>query len=432
MIKIFKKINLIIMFVVLLVPLSAIEFQGIIFSDYYGQIEPSSNYENLRGRIYFEPTLSGSLFNYAMDYKISAKMFYDHPGDPKLIKPENIIKEAYLFIPFDNFDISLGQKLVSPGMADVFSPLNIVNGDYAYKLSLDDPYDSKRADIMVQIQYYPNFDDSVQFVYVPFPRPDYEPRGLLNLVIDTDTAADTNVDMDVIIDANPYLLNNAHSFFLSYNHMSSGFDLQLDYAYYTDQTSNFDISELNPGVSMDGKAAAFYTRYHTFGGAYSTSFNGIALVEELAVNITEDFEGTEIGIKNSDITFNSQITKTLSGGIFAQLNIVYQYVINFNKSSLNYPMLVEEFNSYFNQPVKHIAFAIAHLHKSFLREKLYFAVNIAYLHPEFYIAPRISYTLSDEIKIEVGADIKTGEPSDYTLARGNLSDNYYLRLKYEF
>jgi hypothetical protein len=67
-----------------------------------------------------------------------------------------------------------------------------------------------------------------------------------------------------------------------------------------------------------------------------------------------------------------------------------------------------------------------------LREKLYLALNVAYLHPELYIAPRVSYALSDKMKIETGADIKTGEPSEYTLARGNLSDNYYIRLKYQF
>ena len=214
--------------------------------------------------------------------------------------------------------------------------------------------------------------------------------------------------------------------------MSSGFDLQLNYAFYTDQTPNFDLSGLDFGASLTGSASTIYTRNHTFGGAYSTSFKGIAIVEELAVNLTEDLAGTDIGIKNSDITLNSQITWTLYGGIFAQLNVVYQYIINFNEGSQNYPMLVDEFNTYFNQPLQHVAFAIAHLHKSFLREKLYFALNLAYLHPQVYIAPRVSYALSDELKIETGADIKTGAPSEYILARGNLSDNYYIRLKYEF
>lgn len=429
--KIFKKISLVIILVILFVPLSAVEFQGLIFADYYGDIEPSTNYENLRSRLYFQPVLSGSLFNYTVDFELSGNLYYDPLGDPSFIEGENILKEAYLSLPVGNFDFSIGQKILSPGMVDVFSPLNNINSEYVYKLSLDDPYDSKRADLMVQIQYYPNFDDSIQLVYVPFPRPDYEETR-------TVTMDSTGIDVDFLFGSDPYLTDSSNSFFISYNHMSSSFDLQFDYAWYTEQTPDFDLSELVDGPSLTGNVLPLYTKKHTFGGAYSTSFNGITLVEELAVNLTEDLDGTEIGIKNSDITLNSQITGTLYGGTFAQLNIVYQHVINYDQSGSVYSpsvddQLIDEFNNYFNQPVQNIAFFIGHLHNSFFREKLYLALNVGFFFStDIYLAPRIAYTLSDEMKIEAGADIKTGEPSEYTLARGNLSDNYYVRLKFEY
>ncbi len=426
--KIFKKISLVITLVILIVPLSAVEFHGLIFTDYYGDIEPNTDYENIRSRAYFQSALSGSLFNYAVDYEISAKVYYDPLGAPTAITPENILEEAYLYIPLGNFDLSIGQKLVSPGMVDVFSPLNNINGEYVYKLSLDDPYDSKRADLMVQLQYYPNFDDSIQFVYVPFPRPDYEETRIV-------TMDPTGIDVDFNFGSDPYLTDNGHSVFISYNHMSPGFDLQLDYAWYTEQTPDFDLDQNAP---LPGSISTLYTKKHTFGGAYSTSFKEITLVEELAVNLTEDLDGTQIGIKNSDITLNSQITGTLYGGTFAQLNIIYQHVINYDKSGLVYSsviddQLIDEFNNYFNQPVQNIAFLIGHLHNSFFREKLYLALNVGFFFStDIYLAPRIAYALSDEMKIEAGADIKTGEPSDYTLARGNLVDNYYVRLKFEY
>ena len=436
--RILKLSSVLLLYSFILIPIYSMDFQGILFADYYGDIELSTPYNNIRNRYYIQPTISGDFFDYLVDYKISANLFYDPLGDPSFIspgnfiEPENILKEAYVSIPLGDFDLSLGQKLVSPGMTDIFSPLNIINGEYAYKLSLDDSYDSKRADLMVQLQYYPNFDDSIQLVYVPFPRPDYEPTKPVNMLY-----PDSNIDINFNFDTDPYLSGDKGSFFLSYNHMSQGFDFQLDYAFYTKQTPNFDISNLSYGPGLTGTVNSKYTRNHTFGAAYSTGINGVTLVEELAANITEDFSGLDIGIKNSDITLNSQITGTIFFDIFAQLNVIYQYVINFDKSSLNYTididsLLIDEFNTYFNQPQQHIAFAIAHFHKSFLREKLYLAMNVAYLHPEVYIAPRVSYALSDKIKIEAGADFKTGQPSSKILARGNLSDNYYLRLKYEF
>ncbi|MCK5197027.1 MAG: hypothetical protein KAR21_01675, partial [Spirochaetales bacterium] len=65
-------------------------------------------------------------------------------------------------------------------------------------------------------------------------------------------------------------------------------------------------------------------------------------------------------------------------------------------------------------------------------DRLYLALNAGYFHPDIYLAPRIAFTVSDGMKIEAGADIKTGEPSEKFLARGNLMDNYYVRLKYEY
>ena len=179
--KVFKKLSLLIVVLFLTTSLFALDFQGILFADYYGDIEPTTGYENIKGRLYYQPVLSGSLFDYAMDFKISANLYYDFLGDPNLVAPENILREAYLFFPFDNFDLFVGQKIVSPGMADVFSPLNCVNGEYAFKLSLDDPYEGKRADALVQVRYYPSYDDLIELVYVPFPRPDYEPTAPVNL-----------------------------------------------------------------------------------------------------------------------------------------------------------------------------------------------------------------------------------------------------------
>ncbi|MCF6334497.1 MAG: hypothetical protein L3J12_01985 [Spirochaetales bacterium] len=429
-----KRIVVLISFILVLLitggSLFAIDFFGTLFTDYYGDIEPSASYENLRGRLFFQPTISGGLFDYALEYEVSANIYYDLFTDPGYTMPENILKEAYLSAFFENFDLSVGQKIVSPGMTDVFSPLNNINGEYVNKLSLDDPFEGKRADLLVQLQYYPGFDDSFQLVVVPFPRPDYEPDKTISMVY-------SGIDADFIFKSDPYLTDTGPSVFLAYNHFSPGFDLQLNYSYYTEQTPNFDLSGLSYSSILTGAGNTIYTRNHTFGGSYGTSFKGLALVEELAVNLTEDFLGERIGIKNSDITLNSQITGTLPGGTFAQVNLVYQYIINFNQGSTAFPEPVEtkledELNGFFNQPVEHIALIIIQLQNSFLNDKLYLALNAGYFYPQVYIAPRAAFALSDKMTIEAGADIKTGAPSDKFLARGNQEDNYYIRLKFEF
>ncbi len=417
-------------FLISISPLFAIDFFGTVFTDYYGDIEPSTSYENLRGRLFFQPTFSGGLFDYALEYEVSANIYYDFFEDPGYTMPENILKEAYVSAFFDSFDLSIGQKFVSPGMTDVFSPLNNINGEYVDKLSLDDPYEGKRADLLVQLQYYPGFDDSFQLVVVPFPRPDYEPDTSINMVY-------SGIDADFIFESDPYLTDTGPSVFLAYNHFSPEFDLQLNYSWYTEQTPNFDISGLSYSSLLTGTADTIYTRNHTFGGSYGTSFKGLALVEEFAVNITEDFSGVNPGIKNSDITLNSQLTGTLPGGTFAQVNLIYQYIINFDKGTTPFPdavqtILSDELNSFFNQPVENIAFIIIHLQNSFFNDKLDLVLNAGYFYPQLYIAPRVAFAVSDKMSVEAGADIKTGDPSNKFIARGNQEDNYYIRLKYEF
>ncbi len=409
----------------------ALDFEGTLFADYYGSIEPATGYESLRGRGYYQPRLYGSLFDYAMDYTISANLYYDAFGSPDYVAPENIIREAYIYIPLTEFDISIGQMFLTGGMNDISSPFNIINGDHIYKLSLDDPFEGKRADALVQVVYYPTYEDSIELVYVPFPRPDYEP-------LEPRTISGSDVDVTVDLSTDPYLLQNGHSLFLNYSHYGFEYDLQLHYGWYVDQTPSFDLSGLtDTGGTVTGTVTADYRRNHTLGISYGTSIQGITVAGEAAFNLTEDLAGTEIGIRNSDVTINAQVTGTLWGGTIAQLNVIYQYILNFN----NYPetfsatadaILAGEFNTYFTQPMAHVAYAIAHLQNSFLHDKLAVSLNLGYLHPNVYIAPRIGYTIADGFTVSAGADILTGNPSDMVLARGSLKDNFYVRVMYRY
>ena len=412
---------------------AAADFEGILFADYYGGIEPTTGYENLRGRLYYQPTLSGSLFDYAMDYELSANLYYDFLDGNGAVAPENLLREAYVYIPFETIDLSIGQKFVAPGLVDIYSPLNCVNGEYANKLSLDDPFEGKRADALIQASWYPTYDDTIELIYVPFPRPDYEPTPTVSLSKD-------HITTDVVFDAEPYMFSNAHSVYLNYYHYGMDYDLQLSYGYYTDQTPGFDLTDASwDTTDLTGTIDTNYTRNHMIGGAFSTNIAGIALTEELALNLTEDFAGTDIGVRNSDITLVSQVLGSLPGGFMTQLDIVYQYIINFDawKDSPTYntsvdTLLAEEFNNYFTQPMQHVAFAILHIQNSFFHDRLAVSLNAGYLHPQVYLAPKVSYALTEKLQLILGGDIKTGDPSDLQLARGNQDDNFYVRVKYEY
>ncbi len=401
------------------------------FADYYGNIEESRGYETLRGRLYFQPRFQAGLFDGRADLTVSANLWYQPIGEDSLVAVENILREAYLWIPAGNFDFSIGQKFAAFGFADAYSPLNVINSSDQTIFSLDDTTDGRRPDGMVQIEYYPNFSDTLELIYVPFPRGDYDPYAEESIQGET-----YNLDLNRAEKA--YLTEKPHSLFARYYHFSDNFDLQLVYAWFTEQTPGYDFSATSTDSgTVAGVLEEVYYRNNLFGAGISTAAGDTILSEDLAFTLTSDREGKDPGIANSSITANTQITGTVLNGTFAQVNIVYQYFLNFGQEEDFYgnPLyrdLISQYNSLVIQPQEQIAFLVAHLHRYFLREKLYLGLNAGLFYPRIYLAPRIEYALSDRMRLEAGADINTGEADNNVFTGKDEADNFYLRVKYEY
>ncbi len=407
------------------------ELRTIIFSDYYGQIEHTTDYESVRQRNYIRPEISVDFLDYYGAFSLSAEFYYDMFNDEQTPDPFNILLECY-FSFYPNWgDIIIGQKYTNKGKADVFSPLNIFNGAYKEVLSLDEAYQGKRPDIGIELKYYITDESSIELYYIPFPRPDYQSRGSLNII-------DDNMNLTLDKESDPYLISNPHSIFLNYNLYGYNFDMQFIFAYYTEQGYNYDLSNLNEDTYLTGTVDKQYNKVQTIGAAFSSNIGPFSIVEEVAFNLTEDFYGTDLGIKNSDITLNTQLTKTIFGRTFAQLNMIYQHVFNYDNvtsrfSSLNENELKDMITDVHLQPTDNILFFIGHLHDYFFREKLYLGLNIGFFFsPDVYIAPRCNYRITDNITIESGMDIYTGEYKNKLLEEDLGGDVFYFRVKYEF
>ncbi|QEN06118.1 hypothetical protein EW093_15965 [Thiospirochaeta perfilievii] len=386
------------------------------FSDYYGQIEPCSPYETLRQRNYIRPELRLDLFDYTTQATISAQYYYDFFNSNSVPSIDNILREFYITYFGLWGDIIVGQKFTNKGKVDVFSPLNIFNSSYRGLLSLDDPYQGKRPDLSLELKYYLDNDSSLEFLYIPFPRPDYFGNLPTDIVLD-------NKEYKLLENQQRYLTNNSHSLFLTYNSYSYLYDLQITYGNYLDGSPNYAIDETKLIIDTT------YNRVQTIGGAISSSLGPISIVQEIAFNLTENFNGNNHGIKNSDITVNTQLTKTLFGRTYGQINTIYQYIFNYNDDT-DYIKAVNDIQL---QPTDNILFFIIHLHDNFLREKLYLGLNIGYFFsPDVYIAPRLSYKLKDNISIDSGLDIYTGKYKPKILEENIGGDNYYIRLKIEY
>lgn len=416
-----------------MLPLAALEFELISFADYYGGIEPNMDYENLRARLFLRPTIQGYHNNSGLEFHLSGDFYYQPIGEPLIINPMDILQEAYLFLPLGNWDISLGQKFVSYGHSDIFSIFNRVNSQDRTLFSMDDSYNSRRSDLMLHLAYYPSFEDSIEFIYIPVPRADKERNEVVPI-------SHSNWTIDADLTGQDYLLENMHSFYMVYSRYGSNWDIQAFYGYYTNQTADFDLSLVNEAVdeSLSGEIGLEYNRIHTMGIAYTTQLGSIALSQEIGANITTDLDGTDMGVRNSDISVNTQIQGVLPGNMLSQLMIVYQHIINHPEvdssfSSENQEFLSEQIYGFHTQPRHNIALIVGHTEKNFLRDRLKTAINVGFFFsPNILLQPKVSFAINDNLQFITGADYILGEPTDLQLRRNAANDNYYLRLEYRY
>jgi hypothetical protein len=401
----------------------SLDFQFVSFMDYYGGIEPSEGYEHLRNRIFISPKVSGFSNNGHLEWQVSGQFWYQTMEDPEWIEPWDILGESFLFLQSDNFDMTVGQKIISYGFSDLYGPLNVLHSTNRTTLSVDDPYDSRRPDPLIQIRYFPDYTSSFELTYIPVTRPDIENQNSVALTESNDLVQWSD---------EPFLLENLHSVFLNYSRYGELFDLQLFYGWYTEHTPDFNILELNSEVST--VISPVYHKKHTLGAAYSTGLGYSTLSQDLALNLAHDLDGSDLGGQNSDITLNSQLLMNLPGNILSQFSFVYSYIINYEEDPSGADAdaaeyLSEEIQSFHNQPYEHIAFMVGHFERSFLREKLKSQINIAFFFsPDILLTPRLSYALNDYWNLDTGADITLGEPSDLDLRRNPGNDNFYIRM----
>lgn len=406
-----KKLSILLLLSLMLIQLQAVEFRSQTFSDMFLKVEPTESLDIIRQRNYIRTDLSGDLFDFMVEYYISLEYHYDFFTEEHYTAPLNIIREAYLSIYPDWGDIHFGNRLVTLGQADVFSPLNRYNAAYSELFSIDDPYQSRLSQNSLEMLFYINDDSSLNLIYIPFSRMNYQ---------STQTREIPELDKSLKEETTLLLTESPHSFFVGFNQYAFSYDLQILYGNFISPALNFN--------SSDDVITQEYNREQLFGLSFSTSLGEIAIIDELALTLTENFDGELEGVRNSYITNNLQCTFTLFGRTYSQINMIYQYILNYSDQS-DFEKAVNDIQ---NQPVEHVLFFIGHLHDSFLREKLYMAVNLGFFFStDFYVAPRVNYSISDRLVLESGFNIYTEEYIPKVLARENGADNFFLRLKFE-
>ena len=278
-----------------------------------------------------------------INYRLNGVLFLQPIGNPTLIDPERILREAYVGLHFNTFDIYLGQKFVNWGKIDILSPVNNINHTDNTVLSLDNYFEASLPDLLCQARFYLSDSINIEIVYVPFFHPNIDP--IKEVVMDQVFTISLPIIKTQHFDINADFMDKeiglfdkpAHSIHIGVNYFSDLVDLSAYYSYYMDQSLDFDISNIKEEIIEDvavdnhfitGTAFPGYNRAHSFGLGASFYFMDFLISSDAAFKLTRDREGTQMEIKNSQFFYGIQIERTFLRQVRGQLNFFHRYILN--------------------------------------------------------------------------------------------------------
>ncbi|MBN1300649.1 MAG: hypothetical protein JW995_05495 [Melioribacteraceae bacterium] len=358
------------------------------------------NIEHSRGDVYFK-----------------VNPFLYHYSDEKL---ELGIRQAYLDLYFDSFDIRIGKQQIIWGKADGVFITDIVSPKDMREFLLPDFNEIRVGVTALRFNYY--LDNSTfELVWIPVftstQMPDHssiwslQPEYLLPYSVDY-----SNTDVKD-------KLGNSE-IFAKYSLLSSAIDFELMAAYSWDDDPAFHSEKIinqNVGIVDSVVLKPEHHRLTTLGGSFSTTLGPLVLRGEGAYYTGKNFQSInpalDEGVVEKDyIHYLVGIDYTI-GDLKLSSQFIQQAVMDYDDYLIN-----DEFENT-------ITFLAT---MDFLRETVnvelfsYIGLN----DRDALIRPKVTYDFVDGFQIMLGANLFIGNEGQF--GRYDKNDMVYTKLKYSF
>ncbi len=370
-------------------------------------------------------------------------------GEVTVIDPEFIVRQAFVTLRTDAFDVDVGQKFVHWGKVDLLSPLDVVNHTNTATLGLGDAFESPLADPMVHATAYLDDAFSLELVYVPFLAPDL--IGIAELDFDLSFL---NYDIDARFENPRVALFSewAHSVHAALSYTSFAVDAQVTYSFFRDQTPDFDLSgvrETSRAVGDEthysirgGVVVPGYNRAHNFGVGASAALAGFVLSADAGLKLTDNADGTRIDVKKPEVLYAVQADRAVSIGqqpFNVSAGVYHRLILHPDAEfKSKYSPLVENVvaalrDFYLLQEDPSTVYVVGRADTSLFREALNVGVIGAWGITEraLHLAPRAGLRLSDHVSAAAGANLwfewAPGIASGL-LGRDDAKDNVFAQL----
>ena len=337
------------------------------------------------------------------------------------------MRELYLDLYFDNFDLRIGKQQVVWGKADgvfitdIVSPLNLT------ELLLPDFDEIRTGVIAAKLNYYVG-NGTIEAIWIPQFTPTIRPAPGSIWYSQPNFPAPATFDWSQSKIA-PSLENS--EFFLKYSAMTSKVDFEIMGGYTWDDNPtmhiqkefSIDSTSMPPSPVLTGLTVTpQHHRLTIGGGSFSTEIKGVILRGEAAYYNGKYFQtadpmATDAIIQKDYLHYVAGLDFNI-GSVKLSAQFIQQYILDYNdfidqKEALNTATFLA--------------------HYDMLRETLHLELfsYIGLTNSDALIRPKITYDFDDSFSILLGGNIFVGDEQGQF---GQYGDNsmIYTKIKYNF
>lgn len=331
------------------------------------------------------------------------------------------LRECYVDLYFEKFDLRLGKQQVVWGKTDGFRVTDVVNPLDLKEFVLGEFIDSRIPLWIGKIEYYFSFDFSLQALIIP----DLEFTEPANAGSEYAMSAPISLPMDVrpIIRPTDEPEENFENseYGLKFTGYHSGWDFTLNYLYTWDDEP---IGKKTPDPAAGTLTIApTYERLHIVGGTFATVLWDTVVRGEVAAKIgkyfdVDDLTVTDMAVEKTLLSYALAAERDvfdISWTVQLLQEAILDYEACINDDEVTTNVTLRGTKDYLNDTLEVSLFTI-------------YGVN----EQEFFIRPSVEYDLTDATDLTVGVDLFEGGDDASSFGQFDDRDRVYVELQYSF
>lgn len=330
------------------------------------------------------------------------------------------LREAYLDLYFDNFDMRIGKQQIIWGKAEGVFITDVISPKDLREFLLPDFDEIRTGVTSLKLNYHSGMH-TFEGVWVPTFTPTQMPDA--ESIWYPEMSFPINPVWDYSTSQKALTLDNSE-LFLRYSLMASAFDLELvGGSFFYDDPSLHMSRQINPStMQLTGLTVRpDYHRVEMGGGSFSIPLGDLVVRGEGAYYQGRNFQTSSINsmdatIEKDYLHYMAGIDYTLAG-VKLSAQLIQENILEYEDGILN-----DEIETTMTFLAK----------KDFFREKLWVELfaYVGFNNEDALVRPKVSYAFADGFDLQLGANVFTGTQGRFGQYDNN--DMVYFKAKYSF